>query len=163
MPIFHFPLFLLSPLIITTFPTLMLTALDLHCMLCISRRAVTYPRCHLLQAAPLHLFTYFYRFRQFRSSSSSSLSCSRQPSLCLCQVSCYLELKFDTGCPLLCKWEVCFSCLSQNLAVLFLIHSNANLFFLVTCKVLAGSPQLIFQNVLPNHFAAAWKGLTLSE
>ena len=51
----------------------MSTVLDLCCMLCLSRRAVTYSRCHLLQATSLHFSAYFCRFSQLRSSSSSSI------------------------------------------------------------------------------------------
>ena len=72
MPIFYFSLFLLSPLIITTSPKSTLTALDMCCMLCLSRRAVTYSCCHLLQAASLNLFTCFCCFPQQRSSFLSS-------------------------------------------------------------------------------------------
>ena len=49
-----------------------LANLDLCCMLCLSQRAVTYSRCHLLLVC-LHLFTYFCRFYQPRSSILSSI------------------------------------------------------------------------------------------
>ena len=60
MAIFHFLLFLLSSLIITTSPMLVLTALNLCCMLCLSRRVVTYSRCHLLQAIYLYIFSHTF-------------------------------------------------------------------------------------------------------
>ena len=139
-------------LIITTTPTLMLTALNLYCMLCLSRRAVTYSHFHLLQAASFYLFTYFYHFCQLTSASSSVNHFSPTIFVSLPRL-CFLELKLDTGCLLLFKWEVFCLCLSQHLSVPFLICSNVNLFFPMICKVLVKSPQFIFQNVsLPKCF-----------
>ena len=116
---------------------------------CVFRRGLSHISVAIF--SKLHLYIFSHTFVIFANSDllPHPLSCSCQPSLCLYQVSCYLELKLDAGCPLLCKWEVCCSCLSQHLAVLLLIHSKVNLFFPKTCNVLVWLPQLIIGNVLP--------------
>ena len=109
----------------------------------ISRRTATY-------SSHLYIFSHTFVFFTNQDLLPYILSCSRQSYLCLCQVSCYLVLKLDTGCPRLYKLVVCCrSFLSQQLAVLLLIRSHADLVFPMTCKVLALSLQLPSRNVLP--------------
>ena len=65
-------------------------------------------------------------------------------------------LKLDNAFPVLCKWEVCCSCLSQHLAVRLPIYLNVNFFsFQWLAKCLLGQP--INLSKCPKHHGAFGK------
>ena len=145
MPIFLFPLFLLSSLIVITSSTSMLTALDLCCMLYLSQRTVTYSSCHFYQTVSLHLVVWFCHFQQPKSSSLSfiifpSTIFVSLPSIMLSGVKIGLwmsSMMWVSGL---------FLALLQHLTVHLPIRSSVNLFLPMTCKVLVWSPQSTFWN-----------------
>ena len=73
MPIFHFLLLCLSPLMPTTSPTAGSMIFQFFFMVCLSRKTLRYSCCHLRHTASLHLMICFF-LRSLSSMLSRSSS-----------------------------------------------------------------------------------------